>query len=126
MHAPPTVSSERRRHPRAQLAAAASVTTDVGDSAPASVRDISVGGASLVSKRPLPLGSTVDIHVTSGRLRGVRLRAEVVQSKPDTGQVGVRFSDAPSFIESLIQDTVLAELAKLAEYGALGAAIKSA
>ncbi len=80
----------------------------------------------MVSKRPLSVGSTVDIHVTSGRLRGVRLRAEVVQSKADTGQVGVRFSEAPSFIESLIQDTVLAELAKLAEYGALGAAIKSA
>ena len=68
----------------------------------------------------------MDIKVTSGRLRGVRLRAEVVQGKAKRGQVGVRFSQAPSRIESMIQETVLAELEKLAQLGALGAAVSCA
>ncbi len=80
----------------------------------------------MVSERPLPIGSTLDIQVTSGRLRGVRLRAQVVQSEHPGGQVGVRFSEAPSPIASMIQETVLAELEKLTQLGALGAAISCA
>ncbi len=117
---------DRRRHPRAPLGAAADIIDEVGECAPASVRDISMGGACLLSERPLPVGSTLDIKVTSGRLRGVRLRARVVQAQPEGGQVGVRFSDAPSRIESMIQETVLAELGKLAQLGALAAAVTCA
>lgn len=70
------------------------------------------------------MGTEVDIHVTSGKLRGVRLRAQVIQQRADS--VGVRFADAPSLIEAMIQETVLAELSELSAFGALGAEFRCA
>jgi hypothetical protein len=105
---------ERRRHPRINVGARARVSlagAAVGD---LELRDISVGGAFLSGGEAPPLGSVLDIEITSGLLAGARLRAEIVRHQTVAGGMGmgVRFCDAESHIAQMMQNVVLAELEK--------------
>src|SRR5262245_38900048 len=97
---------DRRRHPRASYRAAASVSNGRGVIGQFTLEDISVGGARLIGDDTIAIGTEIDLCLLSGELTGVCLRAEVVQSTSRGKRVGVRFSEPPTRIESMIQEVV--------------------
>jgi len=105
---------ERRQHPRASYRASALVSSDRGALGQFTLEDVSLGGARLVGNDQIEVGTAIDLQLTSGELSGICLRAEVVRSSSEGKRVGVRFSEPPTRIESMIQEVVLSELAKFA------------
>ncbi len=105
---------ERRRHPRIPVTARARASLEGEAAGDLEVRDISEGGAFLVGGEAPPIGSVLEIQITSGVFAGARLRAMIVRHQPVAQGVGmgVCFCDAESHIAQMLQSVILAELEK--------------
>jgi len=117
--------AERRAHQRVAFQASARLFTAeriVGDYA---VKDLSVGGAMLCGQVDPTVGTVLGVvfgvWIASTELGTINASAQVVRvtHAPDGRvNVGLSFIQAPSKIEAMIQEVVLAELARASKAAA--------
>ena len=117
-NAPRINYSEKRRHPRADVAWAATLKTTNGDFE-AALRDISLGGAFVVCQNPLPLSQKFQIDIDLAGRDTLLLNAEVVWSNINVPNdkvvnrgMGIRFIDNPAEIRSDLNALIVEALAE--------------
>ena len=105
---------EKRRHPRADISLTAALQTAHGDFE-AALKDISLGGAFVICRNPLPLNQKLQITIDLKDRAPLKLNAEVVWSNinvPDDKIVnrgmGIRFVDNPAEIRSDLNAVIAA------------------
>jgi hypothetical protein len=103
---------ERRQHPRVPFCANAVISQEERGLGSAGIQNLSVEGALLVAEFEPPLGSLLQMTITSGKLKGASFRAEVRWAVvgADLVRFGVRILLQETAIAGLIQGVVLEEL----------------
>ncbi len=109
---------ERRRQIRVKIALKGRFHVDGNDETiPFLTRDISAGGASIITDIPLELGTAGEIDISSTYIRFPWLQARVVRSyqsrEPDKYLCGIEFIDISPQIEEVIMDLLSTDLEEL-------------
>lgn len=108
----PNRSEERRRYPRAEVAASAIILASDRYGGTCLVENLSAGGALLAGDCPVRVGDSLKVVLQLARQKPLILSAAVVYVRDLAGErtFAVAFKDLPSAIEDRLQDFALAHL----------------